>query len=69
MKHQALEQLNNSWKKLQSAWADTQQGWRDPVQVRFQRHYWRPYAETVPRIERGLGQVLEMADKAVKSCP
>lgn len=69
MSQQAIEQLHNNWKQLQAEWARTKSEWNDPVQRRFEQHYWQPYAETMPRIEKELARVVEMSEKAVKNCP
>jgi len=66
---QALEQAEQAWRRLQQQWQATKGQWRDPVQRRFEQHYWARYEQTIPRTQRELMRVLEARNRARRNCP
>jgi hypothetical protein len=64
--NESREGINGSWLELQGQWADVRLQWRDAVANRFEREWWLPLEEDVPRLLDAMSELDSTLDQALR---
>lgn len=66
---EAVDGLENAWRRLARRWAESEREWDDAVRREFEKRYWQPLAResqsTAAEMER-LAQALAQARRGVQ---
>jgi len=61
------ERAHSEWSRLEEQWLNTRREWRDEVAARFEREFWQPWKQDLPRLLRELDELEDTLDRALQS--
>lgn len=64
--HESRENIKGSWSALQDQWADVRHQWRDSISNRFEREWWLPIEQAIPRLLEVMAELDDTLDSALQ---
>jgi hypothetical protein len=58
--------LSTHWRTLQAQWEQTRAQWRDEIGELFEREYWQPLEENMPRLLRSIDSLDQVVEQGLR---